>query len=148
MFPCLMESFIKERAVAHLTSNNLLSPKQFGFTSGRSTVTQLLRYLDKCIDTIVNGGVVDTIYLDFQKAFDTVPHRRLMGKLQPYGVKGRILTWIKPFLTGRTQVIKVNGSVSESAPVLSGIPQGSVLGPLLFVIYINDLPEALQSDID
>ena len=112
----IMESFIKERLVAHLTSNNLLSSKQFGSISGRSTVTQLLTYLDKCIDAI---------YFDFQKAFDTVPHRRLMGKLQSYGVKRLILTWIKSFLTGRTRVVKVNGSVSESAPVLSGIPQGS-----------------------
>ena len=69
-----------------------------------------------------------------------------MWKLQSYGVKGRILTWIKSFLTRRTQVVKVNGSLSESAPVLSGIPQGSVPDPLLFVLYINDLPEAINSD--
>ena len=131
--------------MTHLISNNLLSSKQFRFVSGRSTVTQLLRYLDKCIDTIVNRGVVDTIYLDFQKAFDIVPHRRLIGKLESYGAKGDI-RWIKSFLTGRTQVVKVNGLESESAHVLICIPQGSVIGPLIFVIYNNDLPEAINSD--
>ena len=116
----------QRKSCGTFASNNLLSSKQFGFISRGSTVTQLLRYLDQYIDTIVNEGVVDTIYLEFQKAFDTIPHRRLMGKLQSYGVKGRILMWIKSFLTGRTQVIKVNGSASESVHVLSGITQGSV----------------------
>ena len=94
----------------------------------------------------MNGDVVDTIYMDFQKAIDSVPHQRLIGKLESYGVKGDILRWIKSFITGRTQVVRVNGSESESAPVLSGIPKGSVLGPLLFAIYINNLPEAINSD--
>ena len=80
----LMESFIKDEIMSHIKANNLLSLKQYGFLSGRSTTTQLLHYLDKCVDTIVTG-VVDTIYFDFAKAFDTVPHRRLLGKLAAYG---------------------------------------------------------------
>ena len=128
----------------HLQVDNLLSDKQF--ISGRSIALQLLNYLDKCADIIARGGVVDTIYLDFAKAFDAVPHRRLMGKLQSYGITGNILKWIEQFLTGRTEVVLVNGTHSVSADVLSGIPQGTVLGPLFFIIYINDILTNIGSD--
>ena len=97
-----MESLVKEVVTTHVHSNQLLSDKQYGFISGRSTVTQLLSYLDMCVESIVDGSVIDSIYLDFAKAFDTVPHRRLIGKLEAYGVKGNILKWIKSFLIGRT----------------------------------------------
>ena len=111
------------------------------FYKWQVNTTQLLSYLDKCIETIVTGGVVDTIY------FDTVPHPRLLGKLSCYGISGNIINWIKAFLLGRSQVVRVNGEKSEETAVLSGIPQGSVLGPLLFVVYINDLPESVKSNI-
>ena len=118
----IIESFIKKAIMKHLVDQKLLSSKQFGFISGRSTITQLMRYLDKCLETIVNGNVVDTIYLDFAKAFDSVPHRRLTGKLESYGIKGNILEWIKAFLSERSQVVRVNGSNSDPVLVLSGIP--------------------------
>ena len=118
----------------HMTINKLLSSKQYGFISGRSTITQLLKYLES-FDKFVNGEVIDTIYLDFAKAFGTVPHRRLLHKLAAYGIKGNIQRWISAFLSDRCQVVVVNGEESKPAPVLSGIPQGSFLGPLLFVMY-------------
>ena len=133
--------------LSHLVEHDLLSKKQFGFVSGRSTVTQLLNYLDTCAEVIANGGIVDSIYFDFSKAFDTVPHKRLSMKMKAYGIKGKHLKWIEEFLTGRQQVVRVNGEISQSKPVISGIPQGSVLGPLLLILYINDLPDTVQSNI-
>lgn len=143
----IMESIVKDRILAHLTQEKLFSNHQYGFIPGRSTTTQLLSYLNTCIEAIAEGDVVDTIYFDFAKAFDTVPHRRLMKKLKAYGIGGQILNWIQSFLQGRTQTVKVNGVKSDAAAVLSGIPQGSVLGPILFVIYINDLPDAVKSSV-
>ena len=123
------------------------SNKQFGFISGRSTVLQLLYVIENWTKAIDEGFSTDVVYMDYQKAFDTVPHRRLIGKLSSYGIRGETLKWVEAFLKDRRQRVVINGESSKWSNVTSGIPQGSVLGPILFVIYINDMPEDVRSDI-
>ena len=141
----LLEHVVVSNVIKHVDQHKILTDSQHGFCTRRSCETQLVTLVHDLASAMDKGIQTDMVFLDFSKAFGRVPHQRLLRKLHQYGIRGHLHEWISSFLTGRTQSVVAEGISSESAPVVSRVPQGSVLGPLLFLLFINDLPDNLTS---
>ena len=133
------ERVVRNKLVEHLEENNLIPDSQHGFRKKRGCLTQLLNHMDNIFSELNSGNEVDVVYLDYSKAFDKVNHKILLAKLEKLGIRGKVLAWITDFLSNRHQTVMVEGKKSGFEAVKSGVPQGTVLGPILFIIYVADL---------
>ena len=132
----LLETLIRDHMAEFLVKHKLINTSQHGFLKARSCLTNLLCFFEEITKWVDDGSPVDVVYLDFQKAFDKVPHQRLILKLKAHGIGNDVINWIEKWLTHRRQRVILDGEISNWKSVLSGVPQGSVLGPMLFLIYI------------
>ena len=143
----VLEKIVVKHIIKHVKANNHYSKNQHGFTPKRSITTNLLEVLNRWTEALMHDIPIDIIYMDYAKAFDTVPHCRLIKQVETFGISGKVLKWIEAFLTDRQQKVLVNGAESSWAHVKSGIPQGSILGPVLFTLFVNDIPDKIKTYI-
>ena len=141
----VLERHVSNIMKNHLTDHSPLSAQQWGFTAKKSTTSALLSFTHNCLESLDNGNEVGAVFFDLSKAFDSVPHGPLLAKIEEIGVSPFLIRWIQSYLSSRSQSVVLDGAESDPLPVISGVPQGSILGPLLFLTYIDKVTNLIRS---